>query len=241
MRLVRDKNAARSIGAMAGVVVAVAGGLGAAVGLYSMPDPHNASVGAGSYTQAAEMAVAVATLDNGDILRIEASRGAAHGRAGAGTGPGPLFDVDQTFGTRLRADIRTCDYGCYCDGLGDCAGVYRRWEAFVPDSWFEFSPLLDAAAFSGNVHDCQFDIVWHPEGAIGPFAGHSLAPGSRLDPNGGGIGIAQSTFGAASRTAPADIDMSGGGCFDYSRDAAPGFVTVGFRLEHGGAGAGFDS
>lgn len=237
----------RSIGGLVGVAVAVAGGFGAAVGFYSLPDPRSAAVGAGVYANAAQRAVAAATLRRDQFgftnLRIEVVRGLKGARGGA-SGMGSDWPrsslshgANADVGTFLHAEVLTCDNqgGCFTE---------QQWDGSFPLDAFELSPQMDGAHFSGEAEGCAFDVVWTGEGLITPFEGHHLIADSELGPA-GGTGPWRTRqnaqvggFAEISRVAPAHIEMTPsafeGSCTPYVRDRAPGYLSQ-------GAGATTDS
>ncbi|MGH2628453.1 MAG: hypothetical protein ACRDHY_17580, partial [Anaerolineales bacterium] len=69
----------RAFGGMAGAAIAVAGGIGAAVGLYSLPVPDHGAVDGLAYQRAGQRAYAASTLRSDEYgyshLRVEVYRG----------------------------------------------------------------------------------------------------------------------------------------------------------------------
>jgi hypothetical protein len=219
----------RSLGGLAGVVVAVAGGLGAAVGLYSLPLPQGAFVVHDAYAQATQRAFTASKLSQtGDglyetLLRIEVSRGGrVETSSSLQASDFPRASGTQDVNIRLHAEVCTRpvgdEQGCETD---------QAWDGSVPAAAFQFSPLMDTAEFHGDAQECRFDIVWHPDGPIVPFEGHHQETNSGISP---GPPFANAFFSGVaelSRIAPADIQMSGESCFSYARQGAPGYLTQG--------------
>ncbi|MGH2829774.1 MAG: hypothetical protein ACRDJM_04765 [Actinomycetota bacterium] len=223
----------RSLGGLVGVVAALAGGIGAAAGFYSLPDPLAANVTQDAYVRADERAMAVMIRDNGDgtymEMRIEASRGGSSGTdAGAYAQGFPQAHGGQTVDAFFFATIQTCNQD------GEC---YDRLELDADDrnglDFPAFDPLLRSASFSGNVRGCQFDITWTGEGELAPFAGlpftssHVVPWNAGVDSNNG--------YAETSRVALADIDM----CFGTFEDVN-GYLSRGARRVNAGAGGGFE-
>lgn len=241
----------RAVGGAVGVAVAVAGGFGAAVGLYSLPDPQGANITAEAYARAKERAFAASTLQADEfgstVLRIEVSRGARRLYAGVRESgdDSPLAEehqnTDVELGIFFHAELLRCyEFGCEPD---------QEWDASVPLEWFQFDPAMGAASdpavpaasFSGEVEGCQFDVVWHPEGLIVPFEAHRAdSESSSPDPSDPWrrrthafvSGVAE-----VSRVAPADILMDPGqaepSCLHYERSGAPGYLSRAAGLEPG--------
>lgn len=214
----------RGIGGMAGAIVAVAGGLGAAVGLYSMPVPQHVAIDSETYLRARQRAVAVSTIGDCGVectrLRIEVSRGAT---AVAGvhdsTDTLPWGGGFHSVAVEVTAELIRCGDD-YCE-------TDQSWEDLATGEQFVFDPLMEAASFSGEVAGCSFDVVWHPAGPIAPFEGHQIGTDSWIGPENGRIAAGAPAYAETSRVAPADIQMSGWNCFDHSALNTPGYLSQG--------------
>lgn len=207
----------RSLGGAVGIAVAVAGGFGAAVGLYSLPNPQGAAVGAGAtYASADQRAIAVWRQDyewGYTRLAVEAARGGFVTGAGAGAstaGP-PDGGADASVGARFHAELYTCMWdGNWCEitqswgnTLGPSGGTA------VPLSAFEFDPAMQRARFIGDVDGCHFDVEWRGDGLVAPYEGHAQDSGSFVqgDPFGAGANASEHGFAEVSRVAPAHLVM----------------------------------
>lgn len=221
----------RSFGGLAGAVAAVAGGIGAAVGFYSVPDPTTTAVGQNVYVRADEHAIAVWTRDNGDgtrtEVRIDTGRGGSAGAtASAGARGFPSAAGEQRAGVHFTAMMQTCNEAGECYDF-----VFYEAEEWMPMT-LEIDPLLQRATFSGLLHECQFDVTWTGTGEVAPFVG---APNSD-----GSIGIrganarVDNGFAETSRVAPADIQT----CFGSFQDAN-GYLSRGIRRTIASADAQF--
>jgi hypothetical protein len=218
----------RSLGGAAGLVVAVAGGFGAAVGLYELPDPQTAALDAHVYSRADQRAIAVRRTDyewGYTVLRIEASRGGSAGAEVGNAEPSPPPPGGEV-ATWFRATLETCPNDAECST--------QFWNDGVPSEWFVFGPTMEGASFQGQVDGCDFDVEWSGQGQIAPFEAHdSIAQtgiwhaDARLD----------GASGEASRVAPAQVDT----CFTDLDVDVPGFLSVGARSTTGHVHVGAES
>lgn len=226
-----QKRGTHALGGAVGVFVAIAAGMGAAVGLYTLPSADSFAVTSEAYGRVYQGAVAASTLGifNGRqrILHFEVSKG-PRGYGGVGhdsAGDAGGVREDHAVEVRVYAEIRSC--------LDDGCDVEQQWFGVVSLDSFELSPLMDAASFAGEVEGCNFEIAWHPAGEIVPFEGHDEHTRSAINGENWDVeaGAGLTAFGEISRQAPADINMSpsqsGPSCQAYQRMGAPGFVTQG--------------
>jgi hypothetical protein len=225
----------RSVGGLVGVAVAVAGGFGAAVGLYSLPDPQSLGGDGGVYARLDERGIAVWNHHDESTgvttqLRIDVSRGGSAGEdLGVSAEDWPRLDGRQDLNVSFLAVRRTCWTEDQCNE--------QYWNEQVPSVWFVVDALMNQASFHGAVEGCQFDIEWTGEGVIAPWAGYEHSD-AWLGPWNAGMHL-QNAFGELSRVAPAQISMSPGewdGCQPWSSgDPAPGYLSRGLRrgLAHG--------
>lgn len=229
-------NRMRSLGGVAGILAAVAGGLGAAVGFYDLPDPAGFGVGASAYVRADQRAIAVVTTGDCSVacstLRIDTGRGGSAGEDANHGGPAP--GVPQVLGEEdvngfFSAWLETCTpKECFVQG---------GWESRTVLEGLTLDPLLESARFTGEVGGCFFDVTWEGGGIAAPFAG---VPGASA---GAGPWHANARFDNASldvsRQATADIEMSPqyeGACEAASYMDAPGYLAQGVRRVNAGAG-----
>lgn len=162
--------ARRSFGGALGIAVAVAGGCGAAVGVYSLPDPSHFAVAGDVYVRADQRARAHVHEED-DLgyrnLWVLVSRGAgARGRGFVSESSHEAFESHDV-STYFQASLEECNWYDECQ-------TARTWEATVPLGWFHFSPVLRNARFGGVVDGCRFDISWTGTGAIVPGAGGNV-------------------------------------------------------------------
>ena len=217
----------RPIGGLTGVVIAIAGGFGVAVGTYSLPDPTSLRAENDAYVRVDQRAMAVWKIEDQDgyrELRIEATRGASAEAAadagidGAGTRQGR--DTNAYF----RAQLLRCSPGDEC--------TFEEWRATLAPDAIEFDPAMGGAHFAG-VADCNpetdcdagttctFDVEWTAGGIPAPFEQRQADVG--LHPR--GMDEKVEGFAEVSRVAPAGIQSTCAG----ETEEAPGYLSMGLR------------
>lgn len=206
----------RTIGGLTGVVAAVAGGVGAAVGLYSLPDPSIMSVDTHAYARVTQRAEAVIRIDNGDgtttRIHIEATQGPtvlAAAPPGDENPSGAVLDVS------FSASRHICDANQNCERTDE-------WGAQLPLSAFQFDPAMGTAHLQAEAAGggCSFEVHWVGQDQI--------APVSNVDHEGPQApwNTHQKTeaFAEVSRVAPATVTA----CFGTFQNV-PGFLSQGVR------------
>lgn len=201
----------RSVAGVAGALAAVAGGVGAAVGLYTLPDPAAQTVTAHVYERADQRAIAVwreEQPDGGYIrLYVELARGAS------ASAEHPVYQPYVAPVAYFSSHREACNEAGECEPLGG-------WYTEIPLDAFDFDPLLGRARFTGTVDGCAFDVEWTGTGEAAPFAGYQGSAGSDWFPD---LRLDRG-YAEVSRVAPATIDS----CFT-SLDDVPGFLSQGLR------------
>lgn len=214
----------RPLGGAVGIAVAIAGGLGAAVGVYSLPDPRHFSVSADVYARADQAAFAEWQQETEDgflSLRLMVSRTASGGGRGFVSESSRQAAAEQDVNTYFQASVETC---------GDAGCDERFFDSPVPIGSFRFSPVLRDASFSGEVDGCRFEIEWTGTGAVVPF--HQANTFSHVSQ--WNAFIDQDAFASVARQAHVSIAA----CFLSAPDA-PGSLSVGLSRTRNSAGAGF--
>jgi hypothetical protein len=165
---------------MLGIVIAVAGGFGTAVGIYSLPDPQTAFVTASVYEDVNQHAQA--QFENSDdgggsvFFEVDIVRGALVAADAYATthshGASSARFLGTTFDARRDVCVFDSEQGDVCD--------FKVWSAQLPLNAVDFDPLMQSAHFSGTIDGCHFDIVWKTSGKIAPF--EAISPSQTLQP-----------------------------------------------------------
>lgn len=220
MRPIRER--LRPLGGVTGIAIAIAGGFGAAVGGYSLPDPQSLRAEEEIYARVDQRAVAVWKTTVGNEyreLRIEATRGGSAEARGRVTANG---ESESSTGRDVRGSFQAHLLTCTDPGTPNEQCDFQEWKAAVLLEQIEFDPAMQSARFNGIVDGCSFDVRWTGEGLPAPFEQRNAEAslGSQ------GFNEKAEGFAEVSRVAPARIDTS---CVGSTTESAPGFLSVGLR------------